>query len=158
MTKIQDLLRMDSIITDFRPIDKSEAIAMMARFICSINGLDCAEEVANKIFEREEEMSTGIGFGIAIPHTRLKGIDRLYMAAARSAEGIEFNSIDGLPINLIFMLISSANTSTEHTAALSALSRIMSYEEVRRKLTLADTAEEFRDILVKAEDKYVEAQ
>jgi fructose-specific phosphotransferase system IIA component len=149
------LVQKSGVVIDLQLTDKLEAIGSMARFVCSVNGLDGAEEVANRILEREEMMSTGIGYGIAIPHARLQGIDRLYMAVARSAAGIEFNSLDGLPVNLIFIMISPANTSTEHTEVLSALSRIMSYEEVRRSLLSAATPDEFLDVLAKAEDKYV---
>jgi mannitol/fructose-specific phosphotransferase system IIA component (Ntr-type) len=158
MVKIQDLIRRNCVIIDLKCADKFEAIGSVARFLCSVNGLDGAEDVANRIVEREREMSTGIGYGIAMPHARLEGINSLYMAAARSVEGIEFNSLDEQDVNLIFMMVSPANTSTEHTQALSALSRMMSYEEVRRKLLQAATADEFVDVIAKAEDKYVEAR
>jgi len=158
MIKIRELIRENCVVTDLEAADKLEAIRVMARFTCSIGGLDRAEEVTAKVLEREEEMSTGIGFGIAIPHARLTGIDRLYMAAARSAGGIEYDSLDGLAVNLIFMLVSPESIPTAHTEVLSALSRMLSYEEVRRGLSAADTAKEFADILAKAEEKYVEAQ
>jgi PTS system fructose-specific IIC component len=154
MVKVQDLIQRNGVIIDLKCAEKFEAINSMARFLCSVNGLSNAEEVSGKIINRETEMSTGIGFGIAIPHARLSGIDRLYMVAARAAEGIEFNSLDGLPVNLIFMMISPANTSTEHTQVLSTLSQIMAYEEVRNKLLQADTPEIFVDILAEAENKY----
>ncbi|GBU23038.1 PTS system IIA [Fibrobacteres bacterium R8-0-B4] len=157
MIKIRELVRENCIDTDFQAAGKIEAIRSMARFTCSIGGLDRAEEVADKALEREEEMSTGIGFGIAIPHARLTGIDRLYMAAARAVAGIEYDSLDGLAVNLIFMLVSPESIPTAHTEVLSALSRILSYEEVRRGLLSAGTAGEFADILAKAEEKYVEA-
>jgi len=158
MIKIRELIGEDCVITDLKAADKLEAIKSVARFACSIGGLDRAEEVTGKVLEREEEMSTGIGFGIAIPHARLADTDRLYMAAARSAGGIEFDSLDGLAVNLIFMLISSESIPTAHTEVLSSLSRILSYEEVRRGLLSAGGAKEFADILAKAEEKYVEAQ
>jgi mannitol/fructose-specific phosphotransferase system IIA component (Ntr-type) len=154
MAKVQELVQRNGVIIDLKCAEKFEAINSMARFMCSVNGLSNAEEVAGKIIERETEMSTGIGFGIAIPHARLSGIDRLYMAAARSVGGIEFNSLDELPVNLIFMMISPANTSTEHTQVLSTLSQIMAYEEVRDKLLRTDTPEAFVDILADAENKY----
>ncbi|MDR2693816.1 MAG: PTS sugar transporter subunit IIA [Chitinispirillales bacterium] len=157
MIKVRELIKEHCVITDLKAADKLEAIGLMARFVCSIGGLDRAEEVTGKALEREGEMSTGIGFGIAIPHARLSGLDRLYMAAARSAEGIEFDSLDGLPVNLLFMLASPESIPTAHTEVLSALSRILSYEEVRRGLLSADTAEEFAALLAKAEEKYVEA-
>jgi mannitol/fructose-specific phosphotransferase system IIA component (Ntr-type) len=156
-TKIQDLIRKNGIITDLKCADKFEAISTIARFLCSINGIPNADEAADRIIEREREMSTGIGLGIAIPHARLSGIDRLYMAAARSNEGIEFNALDEQAVNLIFMMISPASTSTEHTQVLSALSRIMSYEDVRTNLMQAATPEEFAEIIANAENKYIEA-
>ena len=158
MIKIRELITENDVVTDLKAADKLEAVRSVAQFVCSAGGLDRAEEVADKVIEREGEMSTGIGFGIAIPHARLAGIDRLYMAAARSAGGIEFDSLDGLAVNLIFMLVSSESVPTAHTEVLSSLSRILSYEEVRRGLMSAATAGEFADILAKAEEKYVEAQ
>jgi mannitol/fructose-specific phosphotransferase system IIA component (Ntr-type) len=158
MIKIRELITENDVVTDLKAADKLEAVRSVARFVCSAGGLDRAEEVADKVIEREGEMSTGIGFGIAIPHARLSDIDRLYMAAARSAEGIEFDSLDGLAVNLIFMLVSPESIPTAHTEVLSALSRILSYEEVRRGLMSAGTAKEFADTLAKAEVKYVEAQ
>ncbi|MFP4014296.1 MAG: PTS sugar transporter subunit IIA [Chitinispirillaceae bacterium] len=154
--KIQDLIQKNSIIIDLKNTDKNEVLDKMARFLCSIYSINDPDKISSSILEREADMSTGIGFGIAIPHTRLSEIDRLYMIAARSVEGIEFNSLDEQPVHLIFMMISPASTSTEHTQILSALSRIMSYEEIRKKLLQADTAESFLDILTKGEDKYVE--
>jgi PTS system fructose-specific IIC component len=154
-TRIQDLIQKGNVIVDLRIADKFEAIGSVARFMCSVNGLPDAEGVAGKIVERETEMSTGIGYGIAIPHARLSGIDRLYMAVARSVEGIEFNSLDEQAVNLIFMMVSPANTSTEHTQALSALSQIMSYEDVRRKLLEANTPERFVEVIANAENKYI---
>jgi mannitol/fructose-specific phosphotransferase system IIA component (Ntr-type) len=158
MIRIRELIGENCVITDLKAADKLEAIKSVASFACSIGGLDRAEEVTGKVLEREEEMSTGIGFGIAIPHARLADIDRLYMVAARSVGGIEFDSLDGLAVNLIFMLISSESIPTAHTEVLSSLSRILSYEEVRRGLLSAGGAKEFADILAKAEVKYVEAQ
>jgi mannitol/fructose-specific phosphotransferase system IIA component (Ntr-type) len=153
MIRILDLIRRDNVIADLRAIDKFEALSIMARFICSANGLDCAEEALHRIAEREEEMPTGIGCGIAIPHARLDCIDRLYMAAARLAVGIEFDSIDGFAVNLIFMLFSPASSPEAHTEALSSLSNMLSDAEVRRGLSRAATPDEFLDILAKADKR-----
>ncbi|MDR3013631.1 MAG: PTS sugar transporter subunit IIA [Chitinispirillales bacterium] len=158
MIKIQDLLQKNSIIIDFQSKDKFEAIGSLARFLCQINGLADADEIVSKIIDREMEMSTGIGYGIAIPHARLVGIDRLYMVVARSVEGLEFNSLDEQAVNLIFVMISPANTSAEHTQVLSALSQIMSYEDVRARLLQTETSEDFIDIIASAENKYIGAQ
>jgi len=154
-TKVQDLIQKNGVITGLKPAGKFEALVTVASFLCSVNGLPDADIVSGKIVDREKEMSTGIGYGIAIPHARLSGIDRLYMVAARVAEGIEFDSLDGAPVNLIFMMISPASTSTDHTQVLSALSQIMSYEDVRKQLLEAESPEAFVDIIAAAETKYI---
>lgn len=154
--RVQDILQKNSILIDLSCTDKTEVISQMARYMASLHDLPNGEMIGQKILEREADMSTGIGFGIAIPHGRINGIDKLYMVAARSNQGIEFNSIDEQPVHLIFMMISPANTSNDHTSILSSLSRIMSYEDVRTKLLTADTAENFLDIIIKSENKYVD--
>jgi len=154
--KVQDLLQKNAILIDLTSKEKSEVLAQMASFMASFYGLQGGAAISDKILERESEMSTGIGYGIAIPHARIAGIDRLYMVAARHDSGIEFNAIDEQPVHLIFMMISPMNTSAEHTQILSSLSNIMSYEDVRNKLLSAPSAEQFLDIIINSENKYVE--
>lgn len=154
--KLQEILNKSSIIIDLPETDKNVFLSQMAHFMISLNGLSGADEIAAKILERESEMSTGIGYGIAIPHARISGIDRSYMVASRSKQGIEFNALDEQPVSLVFMMISPANTSIEHTQILSSLSRIMSYEEVRTKLLKAEDSEQFLDVITKSENKYIE--
>ena len=154
--KIRDLLSNNSILIDLQETDKSVILSQMADYLCSLYNLPEKQLITRKILDRESEMSTGIGFGIAIPHARIQQVDRLYMIAARSVKGIDFSAIDEQLVNLIFMMISPANTTTEHTQILSSLSRIMSYEDMRKKLIAAPTAAQFLDLIVKGEDKYVE--
>jgi PTS system fructose-specific IIC component len=154
--KIQDLLQKSSILIDLKSTEKDQVLRQTAKFMASLYGLDNGEQISRLILERESDMSTGIGYGIAIPHARITGIDRLYMVAARSVNGIEFGAIDDQPVHVIFMLVSPANTSTEHTQILSSLSSIMAYEDVREKLFSAETVEQFLDIIEKSEEKYIE--
>lgn len=154
--KIQDLLQKNAILPDIRQKGKSEVLQLMAIFMATLYGLPDGEDIARKIIEREADMSTGIGYGIAIPHARIPGIDRLYLVVGRSLEGIEFKAIDELPVQLLFMMLSPKNTSAEHTQILSTLSRVMSYEEVRTKLLEAKNAEQMLDLIVKSENKYAD--
>jgi len=154
--KIRDLLFKNSILLDLQGTDRNEVLTQMAHYMCSIYNLPDKDQIARKILDREAEVSTGIGFGIAIPHGRVDKVDRVYMVAAQSLAGIDFNAIDEQPVHLIFMIISPSNNSSEHTLVLSSLSRIMSYEGIRKKLLAAAKPEEFLDLLIKGEDKYVE--
>lgn len=154
--KIQDLLQKNAILPDIAKTEKNEVLQQMATYMATLYGLPNGEDIAAKVIEREADMSTGIGYGIAIPHARVPGIDRLYLAVGRSLAGIEFNAIDEQPVNLLFMILSPKNTSSEHTQVLSKLSRIMSYEEVRSKLLEVKTPEQIVDVIVKSENKYVD--
>lgn len=154
--RVQDILQKNSILIELASTDKQEVLTQMTRYMVSLHDIPNGDSIAQKILERESDMSTGIGYGIAIPHGRINGIDKLYMIAGRSDKGIDFNAIDEEPVHLIFMMISPANTSTDHTNILSALSRIMSYEDVRTKLLTADSADSFLDIIIKSENKYVD--
>jgi fructose PTS system EIIBC or EIIC component len=154
--KIKDLLQKSSILIDPPALDKKGLITRLAAHMASINNLPDGGLIAEKILEREAQVSTGIGYGIAIPHSRMEKVDRIFMAAAKSVKGIDFSSIDGQPVHLIFMLISPAGASNEHVQVLSSLSRIMSYEEIRKKLIAAKRPEQFLDLLIKGENKYVE--
>ena len=154
--KIQDLLQKNCILIDLKGNDKSEILTQMATYMASLFDLEESENIVRRIVERESEMSTGIGFGIAIPHARLSGIDRPYMIAGRSVQGLPFEPIDEQLVHLIFMMVSPTNTTTEHTQILSSLSRIMSYEEMRNCLFAADTPEKFLDAIINGENKYVD--
>ncbi|MBN1309095.1 MAG: PTS sugar transporter subunit IIA [Chitinispirillaceae bacterium] len=154
--KIQDLLQKNAILPDIAQTNKNEVLQLMATFMATLYGLPEGEDIALKIIERETDMSTGIGYGIAIPHARIPGIDRLYLVVGRSFEGIEFKAIDELPVHLLFMMLSPKNTSAEHTQILSTLSRIMSYEEVRTKLLEVKNAEGMLEVIIKSENKYAD--
>ena len=154
--KIRDLLSNNSILIDLQGNDKIELLSQMSDYMTSLYNLPDPLYIKQKILDREAEMSTGIGFGIAIPHARIPQIDRVYMIAARSLQGVDFSAIDEQFVHLIFLMVSPANTSTDHTTILSSLSRIMSYEDMRKKLLSANRAELFLDLLIKGEDKYVE--
>ena len=154
--KIRDLLQKNSILIGLESTDKKEILSQMAHYMASIYNLSDGAVITRNILDREADMSTGIGFGIAIPHARVDSVGRVYMIAARLINGIDFNAIDEQPVHLIFMIISPANASAEHTQILSALSRIMSYENMRKKLLTAETAEQFLELIINGEDKYVE--
>ena len=154
--RIQDILQKNAVIINLEAPNKTELLTQMAKYLASLYDLKDQALVVQKILDREAEMSTGIGYGIAIPHARIDGIDRVYMIAARSVKGIEFDAIDEQPVHLVFMMLSPSNASSQYTQILSSLSRIMSYEEVRKGLIETDDPEKFLSVIAHGEDKYVE--
>ena len=153
--KIQDILQKNGILTNLESTNKIEILTQMGKYLATLNGINDLDHIARKILDREAEMSTGIGYGIAIPHARIEGIDKLYMIAGRSVKGIDFNAIDEQPVHLIFMMLSPANASSQYTTILSSLSRVMSYEEIRNSLIESENAESFLGIIAAGENKYV---
>lgn len=154
--KIQDILQKNGILTNLEATDKIELLTQMGKYLASLYDIKDQDLIVRKILDREAEMSTGIGYGIAIPHARIDGIDRVYMIAGRSVKGIDFNAIDEQPIHLIFMMLSPSNASSQYTHILSSLSRVMSYEELRNNLIETEDADTFLSTIVNGEDKYVE--
>lgn len=153
--KIQDIIEKNSILPNITEKDKKSVLTLMANFMASRYNLPNVNEIIEGIIHRENELSTGIGYGIAIPHTRLQGITRVYLCVGRTPQGIEFQAIDEQPVYLLFMMLSPQHTSSEYTQILSKITRIMAYEEVRTSLLLAKTAEQMYDIIIKSENKYI---
>lgn len=155
--KIQDILSEKGILINLKTDTKYNVLNQMGRYLASVFNLQQSDIIIQKILDREAEISTGIGFGIAIPHARTDSVDQLCIIAARCVEGIEFESLDEQPVHLIFMLASPQANSDELRSILSALSKIMSYEEIRKKLLAASDPNEFLTLLVEGENKYVTA-
>lgn len=153
--KIQDILFKNAILIDLKVAPKNDVLNQLGRFLASIHSIKDPDHFVQKILERESDISTGIGFGIAIPHARTDVIEKVCMVAARCEEGIEFQSLDDQPVHLIFMLASPKGNSDDLRMILSSLSKIMSYEDMREKLIAANDAELFYDTIVEGENRYI---
>jgi mannitol/fructose-specific phosphotransferase system IIA component (Ntr-type) len=106
------------------------------------NGVD-PEAVLASVRERELVLSTGIGGGVAIPHGKISCIDQLVLAAGVSAEPIDFDALDGKPVQLFFLLVGPESASGAHVKALSRISRLLRRDPLRTDLVAATTPEEF---------------
>jgi len=108
--------------------------------------------VLRAVSEREAVLSTGIGYGVAIPHGKTGLLSELRMAAGRSVEPMEFDALDGLPVQLFFLLIGPEAAAGPHIKALSRISRIVRQDDVRAELIAAPDAQTFMRILQNAAD------
>lgn len=153
--KIQDILFRNAILIDLKPAKKNDVITQIGQFLASIHNIKNPATLVQKMLEREAAVSTGIGFGIAIPHARTNLVDQICMVSARCVQGIEFDSLDEQPVYLIFMLASPPDKSDELRNILSSLSKIMSFEDRREKLLAASDPETFLNLIVDGENKYI---
>ncbi len=154
--KITDILKPEEIIIDFKGTNKLEILnEMIDIFIGDSRVLDL-DTVRTIVLEREEIMSTGVGNGFAIPHGKTNMVTEMVAGFGMVKNPIEFDALDGKPVNLIFLLIGQADSVGPHLKMLSRISRIMNQENVREKLTNAQSSEEILQIFDEEDSKYLE--
>jgi nitrogen PTS system EIIA component len=122
--RVSDLIKPDSVIADLRVPDKQRALRELARFAAA--RIDVAENVVHEaLLARERLGSTGVGVGVAVPHARIAGLTGVHGVFARLARPIEFDAIDGRPVDLVFLLLVPESAASEHLAALACASRAL---------------------------------
>jgi len=131
---ISELLNPAAIAGDLKAKDKNGVLSELTDSILRVaNNLD-REEIIRVLQERERLGSTGIGDGVAIPHGKLKNLDRLLISFGRSREGIDFNSMDGRPAHLFFLLIAPEESVGIHLKTLARISKLLKSPNVRQRL------------------------
>jgi len=145
--KITDILVREASILDLKSTAKDDLLAEMAAALAAVEPALEAESLLGVLREREALQSTGIGEGVAIPHGKIDGLDRLVAAFARSTTGVDFDSIDGQPTQLLFLLVVPEQSGGQHLKALARISRFFRDASFREKLLGATDLEEiFRAI------------
>jgi PTS system nitrogen regulatory IIA component len=152
--KVIDFLAPDGIVATLAAKTKPGVLAEMSAHMASVvPGLE-AEPLRKVLEERELLASTAIGDGIAIPHGKLDTVGRLVGALGRAVEGIEFESIDGKPTHLVFMLVAPSSSTGVHLKALARLSRLFRDADFRARLLEAPSAEAMYQVIVAEDAKY----
>ncbi|OQY19984.1 MAG: PTS fructose transporter subunit IIA [Desulfobacteraceae bacterium 4572_35.1] len=149
---IVDLLDPVSVEAELKSVSKDDVLLEMTEVLLrSEKGLN-KDEVLEVLREREHLGSTGIGEGVAIPHGKLKEIDGLVLSFGRSPQGIDFDSMDGKPAHLFFLLLAPEDSISVHLKALARISKLLRDEEVRKQLLSAATNDEIYQIIRNRED------
>ncbi len=145
--KIMDILVKDAVILDLESNAKNGILDEMSRALAAADPSVSADRLLTVLIEREGLQSTGIGEGVAIPHGKMAGLERLLASFARSKEGVDFDSIDGQPTQLYFLLVVPEHSGGQHLKALARISRFFRDPAFREKLLGATSTEEiFRAI------------
>ncbi|MFO1463207.1 MAG: PTS sugar transporter subunit IIA [bacterium] len=132
--KITNILRVESIIPELQSQDKNGVIRELAEAVIRSEPSLSVDRLYEVLLEREKLGSTGIGSGVAIPHGKLPNLERIVAAFGRSKAGIDFDSQDGEPAHLFFVLVAPENTAGLHLKALAKLSRLLKDAQFRQKL------------------------
>jgi PTS system nitrogen regulatory IIA component len=138
--QVADLLTPESVIPALRATSKKQALQDLAKRAAEITGLS-ERAVFDVLLERERLGTTGVGRGIAIPHGKLTGIDRIHGMFARLERPIDFEAIDDRPVDLIFLLLAPQSAGADHLKALARVSRLLRDNAVCDKLRAARGAD-----------------
>ena len=145
--KIMDILVRDAVILDIAAESKRDLLVELSNSIAGCETEIDSNRLLTVLLEREDLQSTGIGDGVAIPHGKLPGLSRLVASFARSREGLDFESIDGQPSHLFFLLVVPEHSGGLHLKALARISRFFRDAAFRKALMEAESAEDvFRAI------------
>jgi PTS system nitrogen regulatory IIA component len=144
---IGDLLDRGAIAPRATAPRKRQALGVVAELAARSFGLK-ASEVLEALLEREAAASTGVGYGVAVPHARLKGLDRLRGVFVRLEQPVEFQAVDDRPVDLLFALFAPPEASGEHLRALARVSRVFRQAELREALRQARSADAIHALLV----------
>ncbi|HEY8256825.1 MAG TPA: PTS sugar transporter subunit IIA [Gemmatimonadales bacterium] len=147
---LTELLTPDRIVVPLAATDKHGVLAELSRHLVKHSG-GGFDEVMAAVLEREAVLNTGVGFGVAIPHARCRGVPALGVVGGRTGTGIAYDGMDGEPVRLVFMIVGPEESAGLHVKLLSRIARLVREEAVRRDLTEARTPDEFHNVLLRAE-------
>jgi mannitol/fructose-specific phosphotransferase system IIA component (Ntr-type) len=152
--KFADFIVPDAVKSELTADEKEGVIREMVQALLDAGGIqkDEFESIVKAILKREELGSTGIGRGVAVPHTKHPSVDRLVGTVAVSSEGVDFDSLDGERVHLFFLLISPPDRPGDHLRALENISRQLRDDTFCRFLKQSKTQEEIRTLLEEADN------
>jgi len=153
LLKLSRILDKNCIKLDMSAVRKRDAISELLEVLKDSGKIDNTEPLLNDICEREKSASTGIGYGIAIPHKIVDGLEKTIIAFGRKKEGINFDSIDGKPATLFFLILGKEGSTGSHLRLLSKLARLLHDPGFRESLYSAESAEDIINAFAGEDDE-----
>ena len=147
--EIEDILSADRIVTSLEAGSKKHAIQELAGTAAAQTGLE-EHEIFAVLMERERLGTTGVGSGIAIPHGKMVALDNLFGCFARLDNPVDFDAVDGEPVDLIFLLLAPESAGAEHLKALARISRVLRNNALCEKLRSTTTPERIFSLLTQS--------
>jgi fructose-specific phosphotransferase system IIA component len=132
--KLSKFCSEDLITFDLKSTDKGNVLEELVELAAKSNLVKDSEMLLNDVKEREELVTTGVGYGVAFPHTKTRATKGIVIAFGRSAEGIDFDAMDHKPVNLFFLIAAPEDAIGAHLNVMARLSYIMKSEENRQKM------------------------
>ena len=145
--QLSQILKSDNVIVPLKGQDKEAIITELVDKLAASGQITGRDMVLDSVLMREETRSTGIGSGIAIPHGKSNGTTELVMAVGIAPDGIDFESIDNKPVNIVLLLASPIDKTGPHIQALARISRVMLDEGVRGSIVAAGSEQEVYELI-----------
>jgi nitrogen PTS system EIIA component len=143
---LANLIDAHSVLRSLKAQNKKQLLQELAHAASTVTGVD-QRIIFETLFQREKLGSTGLGAGIAIPHGKLKALTKVHGLFARLATPVEYESVDGQPVDLVFLLLAPEQAGADHLTALAKISRLLRDREFAAKLRGTDTTEGLYAIL-----------
>lgn len=150
--QLPDFLDFDSIRTSLSAGNKRSLLQQISTLAAHRLSVDVAA-ILSSVTEREKLGSTGFGSGVAIPHGKIEGLDRIYGLFARLSEPVDYKAIDDRPVDLVFLLLSPLDAGGEHLKALAAISRITRHDHILEKMRGARSRDALAAVLIGADER-----
>ena len=152
--KISEILTKENIIKDLKSFDKESVLEELSNFLKDRGEIPNKENLLFALIEREKLGSTGIGENVAIPHAKIRDIDKIITVFARSQIGVEFESLDQKPVNFIYLILAPENSTGQHLKALARISRLFKNPSLRESVLRANETDQIYSILVDEDSKF----
>lgn len=152
--KISDILDSNNIVTAIKASNKNKVIEELVEIIVANRPSLKKDELIKVLLERERLGSTGIGDGVAIPHGKFSGLDEPIITFGRSEKGLDFDSMDGQPAHLFFLLVAPEGSASIHLKALARIAKILKNISFRKQLMEASTKEEIYSVITHDDEEF----
>ena len=152
--KILDYIKEEWVIPDLQGKDKRSILKELSSALVKPCQATSEEELVQVLLDREKLGSTGIGEGIALPHGRLKKLKQFFISFGRSIKGVEFDSIDGKPSHLFFLVMAPENSAVENLKLLGRIVALLKDVSFKKRLMEAQTQKEVFQIISEEDEKY----
>jgi mannitol/fructose-specific phosphotransferase system IIA component (Ntr-type) len=149
---LSELLDADRVKVPLNGRTKDEVLRELVELAAPRHAPEQVEAILGSVRDREREMTTGLGDGVAVPHGRTPFVDRLVVAAGVSRAPVEYDALDGNPVELFFLLVGPESAAGAHVKVLSRLARLLRREDIRRELRSTTDCAEFLRIVRASEE------
>lgn len=152
--KLSEIVCIDAVVPELAATDRDQVIKELAGALEKAGKLGSAngDTIARAVIKRENEASTGIGKGVAVPHVKHKAIEGVVAAIGCSAEGIDFSSLDKELVYSVILLLSPKDNPDRHLQAMESIFKNLQKDDFRRFLRQAQSVEQIQEVLLDAED------